>query len=250
MTPALITTTLAVVLYSLWVRRRTWRSRWEVGATAAIATEGCALVLMSPWASELLGPALHDVAGLWNLQHVLGHLCLIAAVAAITYHVLVRLADEDQVRLLFRVYVRVPIRFGVLLLAAAFVIADEGYHEDLFAVANSDIWLTAYWLVTGSLLIYLSIYSGRLLLILRTDPRATATVDRYLISAGFGVTASVLQMATAWTALDATPVVWLCACLAVAIFAYASAQSWRAKVAWFTPDDTLPSQRVPPQASA
>lgn len=73
-----------------------------------------------------------------------------------------------------------------------------------------------------------------MLLILRTDPRSTTTVDLYLISAGFGVAASVIQIGTAWAGTDIALPVWLCACLSAIGFAYASARSWQAKVAWFT----------------
>ena len=48
MTTALIGATVAVALYTLWVRRDTWWSRWEIGITVAIALETVALVLMSP----------------------------------------------------------------------------------------------------------------------------------------------------------------------------------------------------------
>jgi hypothetical protein len=84
------------------------------------------------------------------------------------------------------------------------------------------------------LLIYLLSYASRVLLILRADPRSTATVDLYLISAAFGVAANLIQMGTAWAGIDITLPVWFCACLAAIGFAYGSARSWQAKIAWFT----------------
>lgn len=246
-TSALITVTMAIVAYSLWVRRHTWRSHWEVGASLGILLDGCALLLMSPWAARTLGPPLYRLTGLWNLQTMLGHVCLIAAIAAIIYHVLVRLAEGSQMRALFRRRIRMPVRLGLVLLVATFVIADEEYHADLFSASANSFWLTAYWLVAGSLVIYLSGYGGRVLLILRSDPRATATAHTYLVSAVFGVLASVLQMTTAWTTADVSPAVWLFACLGVAVFACGAARSWQAKVAWFTAGDKLPRRPVPPQ---
>ena len=249
MTSALITAALAIQAYSLWVRRDTWRSDWEIGATAAIALEVGALVLMSPWASLALGPPLYRLTGLWNVQTMLGHLCLIAAIAAIIYHVLIRLADEAQVHVLFHTYVVVPLRFGVLLLLATFVIAREGYHHDLLTGDATGLWLTSYWLIVGGLVIYLSGYVGRLLLILRTDPRAAGTVDFYLVSGSCGVIAASLQMATAWTRIDVTVAVWAFVCLAVSVFAYGSARSWQAKVAWFASRPVPPPRPVPPAAA-
>ena len=235
--PAVIAATLAVGAYSLWVRRDTWRSRWEVGASLAVVLEACALLLMSPDTSPSLGPALHRVTGLWNVQHLLGHLCLIVAIAAIIHHALMRIADEGQARTLFHNHVLRPLRIGLLLQVVVFVVADLGYHRDLFSAAVNTGWLAAYWVLTGGLVIYLSGYAGRLLLIMHSDPRARATVDIYLASAAVGVVASLLQISTVWTGVDVTVAVWLCACLAIAIFAYGAARSWRAKVSWFTPGD-------------
>jgi uncharacterized membrane protein len=237
---ALITATLAGVLYSLWIRRDTWRSRWEAGASLNIALQGCAVLLMSPWMSAALGPPLHGIFERWNVEDLFGHLCLIVAVTAIIGHGLVRLTDEVRVQALLRRHVVAPVTLGVPLLVAVFVVTDEGYHADLFPAHVSNIWLGAYWLVLGGLLVYLLGYAARVLLILRKDPRSTATVDLYLISVAFGVGANVIQLGTAWAGVDVTLPVWVCACLAAAGFAYGSARSWRAKVAWFTPGDDPP----------
>lgn len=230
---ALIVVTLAALLCSLWIRRYTWRSRWEAGATRNIALHGCAVLLMSHWAAAALGPPLHRVFGLWNVQHLLGHICWIFAVTAIIRHGLIRLVDEAHESELLRKHVTRPLRIAVPLLVVLFVVADEGHHLDFFA-APADFWLLAYWLVLGALMIYLLSYAGRVLLILRADPRSTTTVDLYLISAGFGVAASVIQIGTAWAGTDIALPVWLCACLSAIGFAYGSARSWQAKVAWFT----------------
>lgn len=231
---ALIIATLAATLCSLWIRRGTWRSRWEAGATRNIALHGCAVLLMSHWAAAALGPPLHRVFGLWNVQHLLGHICWIFAVTAIIRHGLIRLVDETHEHGLVRKYVTRPLRLAVPLLVALFVTAHEDRHLDFFAAPASDFWLAAYWLVLGGLMIYLLAYAGRILLILRTDPRSTTTVNLYLISAGFGVAASVIQMGTSWAGSDIVLPVWFCACLSVIGFDYGSARSWRAKVAWFT----------------
>ncbi|GBE66121.1 hypothetical protein MFM001_25830 [Mycobacterium sp. MFM001] len=249
MMAALISATLAAIVCSLWIRRHTWQSRWEAGATLNIALQGCAVLLMSPWASATFGPRLHRILGLWNVEDLLGHLCLVVAVAAIIDHALARLTDEEKVQGLLHRHVAGPIGLGVAILVSVFVIADERYHPDLFPAHVSTVWLGAYWLVLGSLLIYLLSYAARVLLILRHDPRSKSTVDLYLISAGFGVAANVIQMTTAWAGIDVTLPVWLCGCLGVTGFAYASARSWRSKVNWFTPGYRLPPQPLPPHSS-
>lgn len=232
----LITATLAAIACSLWIRRDTWRSRLETGATLNIALQGCAVLLMSHWTSAALGPSLYRIFGLWNVQHLLGHICWIFAATAIIQHGLSRLVNESDERGLLRKYVARPVWLGVPLLVAVFVIADEGHHLDFFAAHVSDVWLGIYWFVLGGLLIYLLGYAGRVMLILRADPRSTATVDLYLIAAGCGVGAHVIQIGTAWAGSDVALPVWFCACLGATAFAYGSARSWQAKIAWFTPE--------------
>jgi hypothetical protein len=87
--------------------------------------------------------------------------------------------------------------------------------------------------VLTGLLIYLLGYAGRVLLILREDPRSTATVDLYLIAVAFGAATIVIQTSTAWAGIDITLPVWLCACLGAIGFSCGSLRSWRAKVEWF-----------------
>jgi hypothetical protein len=250
MMSALITATLAAIFYSLWIRRHTWRSRWEAGASLNIALQGCAVLLMSPWASATLGPPLHHIFRRWNVEDLLGHICLIVAVTAIIHHGLARLDDDRHLRTLFRRHIETPLWLSVPLLVAVFIVADEGYHADLFPAHVSTVWFGAYWLVLGSLLTYLFAYACRVLLILRKDPRSKATVDLYLISAAFGVAATVIQVTTAEAGIDITLPVWLCACLGAIGFAYGSARSWHAKVAWFTPGKYPPPTAGPPPPSS
>lgn len=228
----LIITTLAAVVCSLWIRRHTWRSRWEAGASLNIALQGCAVLLMSPCASAHLGPPLHHLFRRWNVEDLFAHICLIVAVTAIIQHGLARLNGEEQVRGLFRRQVETPVRIGIPLLVATFVVADEKYQADLFTAHVRTFWFGAYWLVLGAMLVYLFLYAGRVLLILRKDPRSTATANLYLTSAGFGVAATVIQVATAEVGVDITLPAWLCACLGAIGFAYGSARSWQAKVEW------------------
>lgn len=252
MVSALINATLAGVGYSLWVRRDTWWSRWEIGVSLAIALEGVALLLWSPWGSVALGPLLYRGTGLWNVQNLLGHLCVVIAITANIYHVLVRLTDPERVQALMRRHLAVPVWSGMVLMVTLFVIADEGYLPDGFTATDTCTWFTAYWAVTGGLWLFLSLYAGRTLLLMKSDPRARKTYYLYMVSSVFAVAACVSQIGSVWAGINAAVAVWACACLSITVFAVGSARSWQAKAAWFTAgdrrDDRADKQSHPPQS--
>lgn len=249
MTSAFIGATVVVALYSLWVRRDTWWSRWEIGVTLAIALETCALVLTSPFAAATLGPWTHSVARIWNLQQLAGHLCFVLAVAANIFHVLPRLADFSRIRPLFRRHVEWPVRIGVVALVAVFIIADAGYRPDGFSTGNdAGAWAKVYWVLFCGMLMYLSGCATRLLLLVRSDPRAKETVELYTASSAFALASLVALLSTTWTKVDVSQLVWLCICISVAIFAYGSARSWKAKAAWFASGSRPIKEPNPPQA--
>lgn len=233
---AMIGATVALVLYSLWVRRDTWWSRWENAASFALALEACALVLMSPWASRTIGLQIHRSLGVWNVPQLLGHLGLIVAVTANIYHMLVRMADHDQVRVIMRRQLLIPISLCLAVMVPAYLRSDQQYQPDIFAAPSNDAWMMLYEIVGCALVIYLSGYVSRLMLTLRHDPRAKSTIDIFLVSMAFATAACLIVVGSSWVdGDDATPGIWFCICMAVATFAFGSAQSWKAKSSWFTP---------------
>lgn len=246
MTPTLITLTLAGTGYSLWIRRDTWRSPWEAGLTVSLTLQGCAVLLMAPGTGAVVGPVLHRIIGVANVQHLLGHLCLIVAAAALIYHGLTRLVDDPTLRRLIARNVVLPLNVGVPMLVAAFIAADVREHDDLFRAHPGTAWLGVYWLVLGMLLVHLLGYAGRVLAVLRRDARSRPAATAYLIGSVLGVAACSVQVSTAWAGVDASLPVWLCLCLGVLSFAYGSARSWLTRIQWFVPQPQ-PRQPVPPQ---
>lgn len=231
-----IAATLAVVVYSLWVRRDTWWSRWEAAATFAIAMEGAALALASPWVGTELGPPLHRWTGVWNPQQVVAGLCLIVAIVANIYHMLVRLTPPDQALPIMRKHLLLPLGLGVVVMLATSLKIERGFQPDIFASLTGDGWLLAYELAGGGIALFLSYYLTRLMMLLRNDPRARTTVNLYLASMGFAVAACLIVAVSVWVGGYAGEAIWACACLSVGIFAYGLARSWQAKRAWFSLD--------------
>jgi len=240
MTPAFILATVAMVIYCLWVRRDTWWSRWEAGATFAIAMEGLALLLLTPWAGTELGPTLYELLGRWNAQQVLGLLCLLAGVIGNIYHMLVRLTDPAHVWPIMRKHLLVPVGLSVAVMLVAFFNTDRGSEPDLFATLAGDRWVTTFEVTCSAVLLYLTGYVARLMLSLRHDQRARTTLLLYLAAMTFAVAACLAGIISIVIGRDAGPAIWACVCLSVSIFAYGLARSWQAKRAWFTPNTSTP----------
>jgi hypothetical protein len=235
---ALIVITLASIAWSLWIRRVTWHCRWEVAATLNIALQGCAVALMSPFASETLGIALHDITGEWNLQNYIGHDCYVVAASAIVYNAIGRLADDDTMQASFKQYVERPATLCIPLLLATFMLScgSKTYSRDFFEL-RTDFWLSIYWVLLCVTLAYLLVYGSRALLVLRKDPRSRRIANLYLISSASGIMACVVRITTALIppiqGQLGAGLVWLFACLCGAGFALSSARAWRDKLRWF-----------------
>jgi hypothetical protein len=235
----LIAITLACIAWSLWIRRVTWSSRWEVAATLNIALQGVAVVLMSPFASETVGHWLHAVTGIWNLEDYIGHDAYIVAASAVVYNALGRLADDHAMQRSFKLYVETPATVCIPLLLATFSIGAGAriYKPDFFEVPT-DFWLNLYWLLLCGTLVYLLGYGARALLILRQDPRSRRVANIYLVASAAGVLACAVRVTTAFVpqlqTVEGGTLVWIFACLCGAGFAITSAQSWRMKTKWFT----------------
>lgn len=235
----LILITIACIAWSLWIRRVTWTCRWEVAATLNIALQGLAVLLMSPLASETLGKVLYDLTGKYNLEDYIGHDAYIVAASAIVYNTLGRLQEDDAMQASFKQYVERPATLVIPLLLVTFSLGNGAhiYRADFFTVPT-DFWLSVYWLLLCGMLIYLLGYGWRALLILRKDPRSRVIANVYLVASASGIMACVVRITTAFVpelqAVERGILVWIFACICGAVFALASAHSWRIKTKWFS----------------
>lgn len=235
----LILITLICIAWSLWIRRVTWTSRWEVAATLNIALQGAAVALMSPMAAETIGRTLHSMTGVWNLQAYVGHDCYIVAGSAIVYNAVGRLQNDAAMQKMFTQYVERPATVCIPVLLALFTMsnASREFSRDLFTLPT-DGWLTAYWTVLCATIVYLLAFGARALLVLRKDPESRKIANVYLAASVSGMAACTIRVITAvvpslqpW---ENGRLVWLFACMCGAVFALASAHSWLIKQKWFT----------------
>jgi hypothetical protein len=230
--------TLMSIAWSLWIRRFTWRSRWEVAATLNIALQGCAVALLSPLSADTLGVALHDMTGKWNLQVYLGHDCYVVAASAVVFNAIGRLEDDTALQASFKQWIERPATLCIPLLLAAFTLSNgsKAYVRDFFAL-HTDFWLSVYWVMLTGTLAYLLIFGSRALLVLRRDPRSKNIANLYLFASASGICACAVRMTTAVipSLQDAVSpaLIWFFCCLCGICFALSSANSWRQKLKWF-----------------
>lgn len=235
----LIVITIACIAWSLWIRRVTWTCRWEVAATLNIALQGLAVLLMSPLASETVGRVLYDLTGKYNLEDYIGHDAYIVAASAIVYNTLGRLQEDDAMQASFKQYVERPATLVIPLLLVTFSLGNGAhiYRADFFTVPT-DFWLSLYWLLLCGMLIYLLCYCWRALLVLRKDPRSRLIANVYLVASASGIIACLVRITTAFVpelqTVERGVLVWIFACICGAVFALASAHSWRIKTKWFS----------------
>ena len=235
----LLAITVASMGWSLWIRRMTWSCRWEVAATLNIALQALAVLLMSPLASQTLGPLLYELTGMWNVEDYLGHDAYIVAASAIVYNALGRLQQDSVAQASFRQYVERPATLCIPILLATFSLSvgATAYQSDFFQLPT-DPWLSVYWTVICGMIFYLLAYGARAMAILRRDPRSRRIATVYLVASVSGMLACSIRIVTAWVPplqnFGTAMLVWFFACTCGIVFALTSAHSWRIKTRWLT----------------
>ena len=220
--------------WCLWVRRITWRSRWEAAATLNVALQGVALLLMSNPASTTIGALVYRVSGVWNVEDFAAHICYLLAAVAVACAVTSRLTDDARMQRSFRQWVERPCTICVPVLLALFTLGNGGrIYRVNFQDVPTDGWLCAYWIVLCGMLIYLLLYSWPGLLSLCGDPASRLVAIVYLLASAFGIAACARAPLEAAEPHGQGGPAWALACVCVTGFALASAYSWRKKVDWF-----------------
>ncbi len=113
-----ITVTVAIMFWSLWIRRMTWKCSYEVAATFNITLQCLAVILMSPWASHTVGRWLYNITGDHNLEDYLAHDLYIIAASAIALNVVGKLGPEAQAR--FKRDVEMPATLAIPIMFLTF----------------------------------------------------------------------------------------------------------------------------------
>ncbi len=194
MIAAFFAITLACVTWSLYTRRTTWRCFGETGITLSLALQGTGLVLMTPPAAGV-GRFLHALTGEWNLQDYAGHVCFLAAVSAVAYHVCWRV--DTKIARSFKIAVEIPGTITAAVMFALLVIGRGGHvYRPYFFDIPFDLSLRLYWTLFSMTMIWIMLYAGRAMLVLRMCHRSRPVVNFYLLASAAGILAAMLAIAT------------------------------------------------------
>jgi hypothetical protein len=241
--PVLFAITLACVIWSLYTRRITWRCFGETGITLSLALQGTGLFLMTPAAAEV-GRFLHALTGEWNLEDYAGHVCILAAVSAMAYHVCWRV--DTEIARNFKIAVEIPGTVTAAVMFALLVIGNGGHVcRPYFFDIPFDLPLRLYWTLFSMMMIWIMLYAGRAMAVLRLCHRSRPVANIYLLASATGILAAMLAIATVLSPLNhllGTNVFLACAPTVLValgagysvLVAFGAGYSWMRKTRWFT----------------
>lgn len=223
---------LTVASVALWVRRDTWRTRWDTAATLNVALQSLNVALLYPRVSWHVSPRLHVVTGMWNVEDLIGHAAYLAGLASLMYMAVTRIKMTDAERRLY-LKQRLGLPAAVFLpLLIGFFMASGGtsyYVADLHFIQVTGV-LMCYWLLFIGGSVYLLATTASMLLVIRRDPRSTDVVDMYL--GAIGVSFCSFAAAIASFAIDGfNMVTWMLIRAEVIAYALVAAYSWRRRIA-------------------
>jgi hypothetical protein len=221
---------LTAAARAVWVRRGCWRIPFERTTTSAIVQLGVALVLIAPCMEPITGWLLWEVTGRWHVDDLLGHMLELGALVSSNIAGMMRMPSMRQ-RIVPLLWHPLVVGTAVLYFLFCHSVVTHNPGNDLFQLGH-DGWLSVYYTLLWTLLVYYGGLNAWVALAhLRGDPRAKPVALTWLVCLGLGVGAMAgwLFPWLRWTA-------WydwgrLTMCIAVAVFAVASARSWRRKLA-------------------
>jgi hypothetical protein len=217
---------------TIWVRRKTWRIRWDRAVTMSFLFQALGFALCAPAMSHYLEHALFRISGVAHLRDFFGHVLFICAICCVIYACACRLAPDHELEsVLYKIEFPCAIAAGTML--AAITLSHNLSREappDFLAVP-CDFWLRVYWLTYGAIVIYLECFLVRLLWVLRRDPRSRLTADLFIMASGLGlVSFAALLTRTINPGLVPSFWNWTPSSVAGGVAAFAAAWSWRARM--------------------
>ena len=220
------------------------RCRWEGAPTLVIIFAMGSAYLVSPHATRHVGPMLHRITAVWNLEDLLGHMLSIGCASAAVYMALIRFGTLPVVADLYNQWVTRPLTIAIPVLFGLFCLSDAESIAQ-FEDTPTTPAMTLYWIVFTATQLYLWGFAARLFLILRGRSASRTVLNMYL-GATLATLACISALCThALTDFDATIVMTASGATAAIGWAVAPAYSWaqRSRPLGISVDDSVPEIR-------
>lgn len=218
----------AISAWSVWVRRLTFGSRFDMPITVAVALFGVGAALDAPWPATV--EASHPLTGRYYLIGVIAHLCYVAGAAIAVGAGYRRLLPDDAIGPFLRrvVYPIAGTAAAVMITAAALTARTATVSADHLYLLGPDGWLKLYWVAHFGATTLFGAIASYGALHLRRDPRA---VWLNLTLASLALAAVAGGLFGGWVVITgrtgpAWLVAWLLTYAAFAGAAVASALQW------------------------
>ena len=222
-----------IAIAALWIRRDTWRCRWEGAPTLIAASASLRASLTTPYASDKLSEPLHRLTGLWNVEDLIGHMAGIVCVSAMAYLVLAQFGNDQTLQFMFHSRVILPLTAAIPILVALFSVTGGHTRERNFDTIGDrigpDLWTTAYWGVLFVTVIYLLGLSIFGLCILAAGGELTPSMSLYILAIGAAMLFYAVLVIHATTQAGLHNQAWALGHLTALCWAVAPIYSWRVK---------------------
>lgn len=181
------TATCVVVLICLWMRRKSWRYKWEQPKTIGLALMAVGTLLKTPPIFWLIND---EIQGLYVL---IAHAFILGGIGAIVYSVEHKLRDDQTMRSWHITRVILPSVVGIGTMIGLFV---AGARRSLNMYFQSPVIGTAlaYWMVYDVLIVYLLLLGASALGHLLHDPPSRVGAGIYLLAVLFNLIGAVCRM--------------------------------------------------------
>lgn len=227
--------------WSLWTRRLAFGNHWERDTNAALVLifGGAALITPALGIQALDFLSLPSGRFFLHTQLLLGSAFLLAGLGRICLMLIRRVIEEPGATRIIRRRVDLPSAVGLALAALCFAMGGAA-HDPHALVPSSDSepyngWIRASWIMVSLSIGYLMLFSARVLLILRQEPRHRPVADIYLFACVMGLVAQIVGIVgIAALGRLTTPMMVVLAVsdvLWIGGFVLGAAYSWRRKLA-------------------
>lgn len=224
-TPVLVATGCCV-----WIRRQSWRLHRDRVLTLVILFQGIGFALCIPANGRYLGRWIFALTGIAHLRDYAGHLCFMAAAAAMVYVAASRLLPDGHMEQFMR-RIEIPAAAAALGMLGCIVLSPTLRHPSEsadFLQIHRDNWLVAYWLIYMAVCAYLLRCLVDLLFVLRQDDRNRVTASLYIAACRVGFIALILMVVDVVSSESQIHSVWIWTpmCAASALTVTASTWTW------------------------